>query len=158
MTSRAKKPATATPVAAKPARRGGRKAFAPTEDQRKMVNVLASFGVPEKDIAEAIGVSEPTLRKHFKDTLRIAHVQANAKVAQSLFKKATGDGPQSVAAAIFWLKVRAGWNERPGNGDGGEGQNGAPVTQQVTQITRVIVDPQHRDAPGVRPASGAGEV
>ena len=27
------------------------------------------------------------------------------------YKKATGDGPQSVTAAIFWLKTRAGWKE-----------------------------------------------
>ena len=28
-----------------------------------------------------------------------------------VYKKALGDGAQSVAAAIFWLKTRAGWKE-----------------------------------------------
>ncbi|MFN9969396.1 MAG: hypothetical protein ACK58T_05800, partial [Phycisphaerae bacterium] len=33
-------------------------------------------------------------------------------VAQSLFRKATGDTNQSVQAAIFWLKARAGWRDK----------------------------------------------
>jgi hypothetical protein len=32
-------------------------------------------------------------------------------VAESLYRKAATDGPQSVTAAIFWLKTRAGWKE-----------------------------------------------
>jgi hypothetical protein len=35
-------------------------------------------------------------------------IKANARVAESLFRKATsGDGRESVTAAIFWLKTRA---------------------------------------------------
>jgi hypothetical protein len=34
-------------------------------------------------------------------------------VAESLFRKATTDGAQSVTAAIFWLKTRGGWRESP---------------------------------------------
>ena len=37
--------------------------------------------------------------------------KANTKVAESLYRKALGDGSQSVTAAIFWLKTRAGWKE-----------------------------------------------
>ena len=36
--------------------------------------------------------------------------QATAKVAQSLFHMATVD--KNVAAAIFWMKARAGWREK----------------------------------------------
>ena len=32
-------------------------------------------------------------------------------MAESLFRKATGDHRQAVTAAIFWLKTRAGWKE-----------------------------------------------
>jgi hypothetical protein len=39
--------------------------------------------------------------------------KANTKVAESLFRKATGDGPQSVAAAIFWLLRPALAGRRP---------------------------------------------
>lgn len=34
-----------------------------------------------------------------------------AKVAESLFRKAIGEGPQSVTAAIFWLKTCGGWRK-----------------------------------------------
>ena len=32
-------------------------------------------------------------------------------MAQSLYKKALGDGTSAVTAAIFWLKTQAGWKE-----------------------------------------------
>jgi len=38
-------------------------------------------------------------------------VKANAKVAENLFRKATGDGREAVIAAIFWMKTRAQWKE-----------------------------------------------
>ena len=37
--------------------------------------------------------------------------QGDGKGAESLFRKATGGGSQSVIAAIFWLKTRGGWRE-----------------------------------------------
>jgi hypothetical protein len=40
-----------------------------------------------------------TLRKHHRDELDTGQVKASAKVAESLFRKAVGDGPQSVYCA-----------------------------------------------------------
>ena len=40
-----------------------------------------------------------------------SHIKATARVAESPYRKATGDGPQSVTAAIFWLKTRGHWRE-----------------------------------------------
>jgi hypothetical protein len=83
----------------------------PSEKDRKQVDAMAAYGVPETDIARVLGIDAKTLRKHYRDELDTAHVRANTAVAQSLFKKATSDGPQSVTAAIFWLKTRAGWKD-----------------------------------------------
>ncbi len=83
----------------------------PDNVHRRQVEAMAGYGIPEVDIAKVIGVDAKTLRKHYREELDIAHVKANSAVAQSLFKKATGDGPQSVTAAIFWLKTRARWKE-----------------------------------------------
>jgi len=58
-----------------------------------------------------LGIDPKTLRKHYRDELYHGHVKANAKVAENLFRKATGEGRESVTAAIFWLKARAGWRE-----------------------------------------------
>ena len=40
-----------------------------------------------------------TRRKHYRDELDTGQVKASAKVADSLFRKAVGDGPQSVFCA-----------------------------------------------------------
>lgn len=89
----------------------GRPSFAPTEAHRRTVRAMAAYGVPQAEIAAVLDVAMPTLRKHFRLELDTAAAEANAKVAESLFRRATGDGPQSVTAAIFWLKCRAGWQE-----------------------------------------------
>lgn len=89
----------------------GRPAYAPTDKDRAQVAALAGMGIPDYDIAKLMQVSGPTLRKHFAHELDVGHVQANAKVAQSLFKQATDPLKPNVAAAIFWLKARCGWRD-----------------------------------------------
>jgi hypothetical protein len=89
----------------------GRRAHRPDPAGRRQVEALAGYGVPETDIAGVIGIDPKTLRRHYRDELKHGHVKANARVAESLYRKATSDGAQSVTAAIFWLKTRAGWRE-----------------------------------------------
>jgi hypothetical protein len=88
-----------------------RPAHAPDAANRRQVEAMAGYGVPEIDIARVLRIDPKTLRKHYRDELDGGHVKANAKVAENLFRKATGDGPQSVTAAIFWMKTRARWKE-----------------------------------------------
>lgn len=91
--------------------RGGRPQYTPTDKERAQCKALAAMGVPHTDIALVLQISAPTLRRHFRHELDTGIVEANAKVAQSLFKQATDPVKPSVVAAIFWLKVRAGWVE-----------------------------------------------
>ncbi len=91
--------------------KGGRPPHEPTEATRRQVKALAAYGIQQDEIGRVIGISKPTLEKHYRDELDRAEVEANAKVAESLFKKAMGDGSQAVTAAIFWLKTRARWKE-----------------------------------------------
>ncbi len=84
--------------------------FTPTEEQRLMVKVMSGFGIPQPDIASQIGIDAKTLRKHFRGELDRGMTETNMRVAQSLFSMATTGG--SVAAAIFWMKARAGWREK----------------------------------------------
>ena len=74
-----------------------------------MVRSLAAFGNTQDQIAMVLGVCSRTVRKHFRIELDRAAVEANSKVAQSLYKKAVGG---DTTAAIFWLKCRANWRER----------------------------------------------
>jgi hypothetical protein len=91
--------------------RGGRPPHQPDDRARKQVESMASYQIPQDEIARVMQITPPTLRKHYAYELETAHVRANALVAQSLFQKAIGSGPGSVVACIFWLKARAGWRE-----------------------------------------------
>ena len=85
--------------------------FVPTDEQRRMVKVMSGFGIPQPDVASQIGIDAKTLRKHFREELDRGMTEANMRVAQSLFTMATTGS--NVAAAIFWMKARAGWREKP---------------------------------------------
>jgi len=89
----------------------GRKAHQPDMVGRRQVEAMAAYGVPEADIATVIGIDPKTLRRHYRQELDTGHIKANSKVAENLFRKATGDGREAVIAAIFWLKTRARWKE-----------------------------------------------
>ena len=113
----------------------GRRAHEPDVACRRQVEAMAGFGVPETDIAGVIGIDPKTLRRYYRDELRHGHVKANARVAESLYRNATSDGAQSVTAAIFWLKTRAGWKETSVT-------ELAASDQQPMLIVRTIVDPK----------------
>ena len=101
----------------------------PTEDSKTMARTLSGLGVPQDDIATLLGVSKPTLHKHYRKELDKGMAEANAKVAQSLFKQATGG---NTGAAIFWMKARANWSERVINEH--TGANGAPLPPTVVNV------------------------
>jgi len=77
----------------------------------RRVEAMAGYGIRPEDIAIVFGVDIDTLRSRYHTELAGAAIKANAKVAECLFRKATGDGRESVIAAIFWLKTRARWSE-----------------------------------------------
>jgi len=89
----------------------GRRAHRPDPVSRRQVEAMAAYGVPEADIATVIGIDPKTLRRHYRQELDTGQIKANSKVAENLFRKATGDGREAVIAAIFWLKTRAHWKE-----------------------------------------------
>lgn len=101
------------------------------------------LGATDKFLADAFGVSEQTIntwkKQHpsFLESLKSGKIEADARVAESLYKKATGfyreDAvkifmpagaetpvyaqyteyyPPDTGAAFIWLKNRAGWRDR----------------------------------------------
>jgi hypothetical protein len=90
------------------------------------------------------------LRRHYRKELDRGAVEATAKVAQSLFQMATVD--KSVAAAIFWMKARAGWREK----------HDVTITAQSAvemtdaELERIIRRADERDALAIEDA-GEGE-
>jgi hypothetical protein len=90
-------------------RAAGRPEFEPTDEQRKVVRAMAGYGVPQADIGKVIGCHAETLRKHFREELDKAEIEANSQVAQTAYQMATSG--RVPAATFFWLKCRAGWKE-----------------------------------------------
>src|ERR1041385_2461113 len=88
----------------------GRRAHKPDPSQRKQVEAMAAYGIPEIDIARVIGIDPKTLRKCYRDELDMGETKANAAVAGFFFHSAKNG---NVSAQIFWLKTRARWRETP---------------------------------------------
>jgi hypothetical protein len=131
--------------------RKGNQAYEPNEDDRKRVEAMSSYGIPEEKIALVIinprtnaPITAKTLRKYYREELDTGMVKADSQVAQSLFRKAVGapaewktlpDGtsvkvreeikPDTVAC-IFWTKARMGWRDVTHHEH--SGQNGGPIT------------------------------
>lgn len=79
---------------------------------------MAGYGILQEDIGLVVGVSKPTLEKHYRAELDTGAIKANSRVAESLYKQAIGG---NVAAAIWWSKARMRWSEthRHAGPDGG---------------------------------------
>jgi hypothetical protein len=100
--------------------KGGRPPHLPDATTRNKVFMLSTVGTRHEDIATVIGISADTLTKYYHDELAKGRIEANASVAETLFKQAK-EG--NTTAMIFWLKSRAKWKETSqheisGNPDG----------------------------------------
>jgi hypothetical protein len=112
----------------------GRKAFEPTDPERKQVEALSGYGLPIEQIAVLIreGIDTDTLRKHFVTELQSGKAKANAQVGKTLFQKVmAGD----TTAAIWWSKTQMRWAETQKHEL--TGADGAPL--EFAKIERVIV-------------------
>ena len=124
------KKAASTEVFAPPKKSGrggvragaGKPPFKPTDAERRQVETFAGLGLPIRHIAALLreGIAADTVLKHFPVELERGKAKANAKVAQTLFQKATsGD----TTAMIWWSKTQMKWSERLEL----TGEDGAPI-------------------------------
>jgi len=119
--------------------------FEPTDEQRRNVLTMTGLGIIQDEIARWLDIDDKTLRKHFRRELDTGAIEANMRVAQSLFTMATKD--KVPACAIWWSKARMGWREAratdpAANGDG------------IAVLRVEFVDP--RDTQRTARHSGAG--
>lgn len=122
----------------------GRPHFEPTSEQRLTVQIMSACGMPQEQIATHIGIDAKTLRKALRAELKNGAETANGLVAQSLFKKATGSGNQSVTAAIFWLKTKAGWKDTQSveltGKDGGPVEYAGVTSRELAEAVKNVRD------------------
>ncbi len=102
-------------------RKPGRPRFRPTDKQRIMVETLAAVGHSQETILRLIQdwtsggkMSEPTLRKHFRDELDLGLAKANQAVAANIYRIATAFPPLpgTVLAANSWMNNRGDWSTK----------------------------------------------
>lgn len=91
-------------------KQAGRPQFVPTDQERKQVEALSGYGLPQKQIAALIrdGIDSNTLDKHFRKELDTGIAKANAQVGKTLFQKAVGG---DTASCIWWSKAQMRWAE-----------------------------------------------
>ena len=88
----------------------GRPAFVPTEAERKQVEAMSGYGLPQDHIAVLIrdGISVDTLTEHFANELKKGKAKANSQIGKTLFQKAMGG---DTTAMIWWSKTQMKWSE-----------------------------------------------
>lgn len=77
-----------------------RPAFKPTSANKRQVAIAAGAGMPHEDIAAALGITAPTLRKHFKQELKSGAAMKRIQVLTALHTSAIG-GSASAARAYL---------------------------------------------------------
>ena len=131
-------------------KRVDRPAFEVGEAERELVKELAGLGIRQSDICRLIRrkgkpIGETTLRKHFADELDLGGIEANARVAMTLFKMATsGEHPGMTA---FWLKCRAGWRETQVHEI--SGPDGEPLAAPLPPSFTVVFEASDTPAAGL---------
>ena len=80
----------------------------PTDETRELVAHRAALGQPHDRIAHKLGITRPTLVKHYDEELKTSREDLIAEIAGIVVKKALGG---CKASAFFYLKTQAGWRE-----------------------------------------------
>lgn len=99
----------------------------PSDKDRLTVKVMVAGGIEQIHIAGVIGISRPTLRKHYKRELAIGATEINGLVVAEHIKRIrAGD----FKAIQWWEQARMGWSETTKVET--TGPDGRPIEQVVT--------------------------
>jgi hypothetical protein len=154
---------------------GGHPPHAPTQKLRDTVESLAGGGLPQRDIATLIGISPPTLRRHYAQELLIGSAKAKAKLSQTAWSMAFGmpaeydaagrliraEVPRDRVMVMFLCKTQLNWTERYHIDVGSEqfqsvdGMSNAERRQEIESLLKVAQDRKRLQSPKP-PAKGNG--
>lgn len=70
--------------------KGGRPSFKVTPAMRKKVSIAAGGGMTHNEIATGLGISVPTLEKHFREELSVGAYSRRLDVLEAMYKAARG--------------------------------------------------------------------
>ena len=111
------------------------------------VEALAERGLTERQIGEALGISRSTVQRRkaddeaFAAAIKAGQARGVVAVTNALWDNAVEKG--NVAAAIFYLKNRAGWTDRAAveAQHSGEVVVEHDITAALDAIRRAGIDP-----------------
>lgn len=75
-----------------------------------MVEVLSGFAVTHNDICSALGITLPTLYKHYRKELDAGSAKVEAKLIGNLLALANRKDATGLRAICFALQTRFGWS------------------------------------------------
>ncbi|NKJ91693.1 hypothetical protein GFM14_08705 [Rhizobium leguminosarum bv. viciae] len=78
--------------------------------QRRLVQVLAAQGVPQREICRVLDISGKTLRKRCRRELNVGAAKLEAALIGHLLRLAAGDDDVALRAIIYLLRCRFGWS------------------------------------------------
>lgn len=99
----------------------------PTDKDRLTVKVMVAGGIEQIHIAAVLGISKPTLRKHYKREIAVGATEINGLVVAEHIKRIqAGD----FKAIEWWEKSRMHWSETQKVET--TGPDGRPIESVVT--------------------------
>ena len=90
--------------------KGGRPTFEACAKDREAVKLMAGYNIGQDKIALVVGITEKTLRKHFKNELNASAAIVEAQLVSNLFNLAKGKDGTAFRANEFLLNCRFGWS------------------------------------------------
>jgi AraC-like DNA-binding protein len=86
--------------------------YVPTDAQRSLVESASAFGITQAEIATQLKISEPTLRKHFRDELSSGKFKVDMTVGKTVAElMKSKDERVRLEAAKYYTARRMGWKE-----------------------------------------------
>jgi hypothetical protein len=87
--------------------------YEPTAEQRALVESASAFGITQAEIATQLRISEPTLRKHFREELDGGAFKANMRVGGNMYGLTQSSDEQvRLRACQWWTARRMGWKAK----------------------------------------------
>jgi AraC-like DNA-binding protein len=100
--------------------------YVPTDAQRSLVESASAFGITQAEIATQLKISEPTLRKHFREKLSSGKFKVDMSAGKTLVElMKSRDERVRLEAAKYWTARRMGWKETSVNEQ--VGKDGGPI-------------------------------
>lgn len=123
-----------------------RPSFIPTKAQRRRVSVAAGGGMSHEEIALGLGISRPTLEKHFEYELSIGASQRRLEVLDAMHRTARKGNVAAQKAYMALVPVPAAPPEMPAESapQGKKEQaQAAAVTAQTGTEWETLLKPGH---------------